>query len=56
MESKYLTKTDIQLNPNISRRKGSRTGFSNVLCLQKISKEKLEFTSEFWIFSHSHEV
>ena len=27
------------------------TGSSDVLCLQQISKEKLEFTSEFWVFS-----
>ena len=27
------------------------TGSGNVLCLQKISKEKLEFNSEFWVFS-----
>ena len=26
------------------------TGSSDVLCLQKISKEKLEFISEFWVF------
>ena len=26
------------------------TGSSDVLCLQQISKEKLEFISEFWVF------
>ena len=48
-----MTKTDVQLNPNISRMKNDRkfTGSSEVLCLQQISKEKLEFTFECWLFS-----
>ena len=32
------------------------TGSSDVLRLQQISKEKLELTSEFWVFSLFHEV
>ena len=31
-------------------------GSSNVLGLQQISKENLEFTSEFWVFSLFYEV
>ena len=32
------------------------TGSSNVLCLQQISMEKLESTSEFWVFSLFYKV
>ena len=63
MEPKYLTKTDDQLNPNTSRiiknkkdsvkstRRMNVYWFSDVLCLQQISTEKLELCHEFWVFS-----
>ena len=63
MEPKYLTKTNVQLNSDILRTKKDKkilrkapeewmfAGCSDVLCLQQIFKEKLEFTSEFWLFS-----
>ena len=55
------------LNPNIMRAKNDKntvkstiimnfTGSSDVLCLQQSFKEKLEFTSEFWVFPLLREV
>ena len=72
MEPKYLMKYQNMkrcrfLNPNIMRAKNDKntvkstiimnfTGSSDVLCLQQSFKEKLEFTSEFWVFPLLREV
>ena len=38
METKYLTKTEVQLNPNILRTKKSKyTDSGSVLCLKQLS-------------------
>ena len=62
MEPDYLMKTDVYLNPNISKIKrfnGKQLDNKFLLVvamlrLQQIPKEKLEFTSEFVLFSLFH--
>ena len=63
MEPKYLTKSDVQLKPNISKTKkikGYCKKHYNHECLvivmmyhvsNKFLKKKKEFTSEVWVFS-----
>ena len=62
MEPDYLMKTDVYLNPNISKIKrfnGKQLDNKFLLVvamlrLKQIPKEKLEFTSEFVLFSLFH--
>lgn len=62
MEPDYLMKTDVYLNPNISKIKrfnGKQLDNKFLLVvamlrLQQIPKEKFEFTSEFVLFSLFH--
>ena len=62
MEPDYLMKTDVYLNPDISKIKrfnGKQLDNKFLLVvamlrLQQIPKEKLEFTSEFVLFSLFH--
>ena len=59
MEPKYLTKTKVQLNPREKKKQGYCKKHQNNECLftgssvyyvyNKISKENLEFTYEFWV-------
>ena len=54
MEPKYLTKTHIHPISDILGTKNNKD--SDILCLQQISKEKIEFITDFWIFPLLYEV